>query len=218
MPTIAIVGAGQQLGAAIARTFGAHGHKIALIARNQERLARLTSDLTDSGLAAASFVADVRDSVALTTALAAAEEQFGGIDVLEYSPLPASEYLKPVLETTPEQAQGAFEFSVLGPLAAVRAVLPGMRARGGGSLLFSTGGSSLVPNPKVAGTSISMAGEAAYIAMLNEVLAGENIRVRHLVIPVRIGPGEPLGDPENLAERLWALHSDPDQFRAVVGQ
>jgi short-subunit dehydrogenase len=102
-------------------------------------------------------------------------------------------------------------------MAAVNAVLPGMRERGMGSLLFTSGGSSLVPNPKVAGTSISMAGEAAYLTMLHGALAAEGIYVGHLVVPVKIGAGESLGDPAALAETLWQLHVDRDEFRTVIG-
>ncbi len=47
MTTIAIVGAGRGLGAAIARRFGAEGLDIALISRNQERLDALATDLAD---------------------------------------------------------------------------------------------------------------------------------------------------------------------------
>ncbi|TKA00185.1 SDR family NAD(P)-dependent oxidoreductase [Actinacidiphila oryziradicis] len=218
MPTLAIVGAGPQLGAAIARVFGAQGYRIALISRNREHLDNLTSVLSEASLNVASFVADVRDHQALSSALLDAEKHFGSIDVLEYSPLPGSDYLQPVLETTREQVQAAFEFSVHGPMTAVETVLPGMRKRGSGSLLFTSGGSSLVPASKVAGTSIAMAGEAAYLTMLHQALAPENLHVSHLVVPVRIGPGETLGDPTALAEQLWRLHADRDQFRVVVGE
>ncbi|MCH6161492.1 SDR family NAD(P)-dependent oxidoreductase [Streptomyces marispadix] len=217
MPTLAIVGAGPQLGAAIARVFGSHGYRIALISRNQERLDNLAGVLSEDSLDVGCFAADVRDNRALSGALLEAERHFGSIDVLEYSPLPASDYLQPILETTLEQAQAAFEFSVLGPMTAVETVLPGMRERGTGSLLFTSGGSSLVPNGAVAGTSIAMAGEAAYLAMLHEALAPE-IQVSHLVVPVKIGPGEALGDPTALAERLWQLHVTRDRFRVVVGK
>ncbi|WP_181764033.1 SDR family NAD(P)-dependent oxidoreductase [Streptomyces albidus (ex Kaewkla and Franco 2022)] len=217
MPTLAIIGAGPQMGMAVARVFGSHDHRIALISRNQERLDTMATALGEDGLDAAGFTADVRDHEALSSALLEAERHFGSIDVLEYSPLPASDYLQPVLETTREQAQAAFEFSVHGPMTAVEAVLPGMRERGTGSLLFVSGGSSLVPAGRVAGTSIAMAGEAAYLTMLHEALAPENIHVSHLVVPVRIGPGEALGDPGDLAEQLWRLHADRDRFRVVVG-
>ncbi len=217
MPTIALVGAGPQFGAEVARTFSKRGYQVALVSRNREKLANLLEELADGGGGAAHYPADVRDSSALQNALAAASDHFGGIDVLEYSPLPAEDYLRPVLVTTPDQVREAFEFSVLGPVSAVSAVLPEMLTKGSGSLLFVSGGSSLVPNGNVAGTSIAMAGEAAYLTMLHEALKPQGVRVRHLVVPVRIGPGEPVGDPVDLAETLWRMHEDEEAFRAVVG-
>ncbi len=53
MTTIAIVGAGPGLGAAVARRFGAEGFNIALLARNQGRVDALAAELASSGLTAA---------------------------------------------------------------------------------------------------------------------------------------------------------------------
>jgi NAD(P)-dependent dehydrogenase (short-subunit alcohol dehydrogenase family) len=218
MPTLAIVGAGPQLGAALAREFASHDFQIALISRNRQKLDALTSALSGEGLTVAGFAADVRDPEALAGALRRAEERFGSIDVLEYSPLPAPDYLRQVLDTTREQVRAALEFSVFGPMTAVETVLPGMRERGGGSLLFTSGGSSLVPNTGVAGTSIAMAGETAYLTMLHDALAAENIHVAHMVVPIRIGAGEGPGDPAALAGRLWKLHAAHDRLRIVIGE
>src|SRR5437764_958478 len=85
--SIAIVGAGPQLGLAIARTFGSQGFDVALISRNREKLDGLVGTLTAEGITAAAFPADVLDRDALTQALKDAATQFGGIDVLEYSPV-----------------------------------------------------------------------------------------------------------------------------------
>lgn len=217
MPTIAIIGAGPQFGQSVARAFGAHGYSAALIARRPDSLDELVAELTAHGVTADGFVADVRDRDALTTALADAERQLGPVDVLSYSPLPSGDYLRTLEETTLDQARDAFAFSVLGSMTAVQAVLPGMRQRGHGSLLFTSGGSSITPNPRVAGTSISMAGEAAYAQMLHDTLADDGIHVAHFVVRVGIAPGNTPGDPDELAQRLWAIHEARDTFRTIVG-
>ncbi|AEK42281.1 SDR family NAD(P)-dependent oxidoreductase [Amycolatopsis mediterranei] len=59
MPTFALVGAGPGLGLATARRFGAAGHPVALIARDAERLAELTTALARDGIRARAFPADV---------------------------------------------------------------------------------------------------------------------------------------------------------------
>src|SRR4051812_14290192 len=86
VPTIPIVGAGPQLGLAIARTFGSHGFNVALRGRNRAKLDGLVDQLTADAITAAAFEADVLDGDALTQALKNAAAQSGGIDVLEYSP------------------------------------------------------------------------------------------------------------------------------------
>lgn len=90
MPSIAIVGAGPGMGLAIARTFGSRGYDVALIARNRAKLDDLVGRLTAEGITAAAFPADVLDHDALTQALKDAATRFGGIDVLEHSPLRAT--------------------------------------------------------------------------------------------------------------------------------
>lgn len=213
MTTIAIVGAGPGLGAAVARTFGAEGLSIALVARSQDRLAALAADLEAEGLTARGYAADVRDPEALSAALDRAAQDLGPIEVLEYSPIPQREFLRPVLETTADDLTAALEFSVLGPVTAVRQVLPGMRALGRGTVLFVNGGSGARPNPNVAGTSVAFAGESAYAGMLHDVLAPEGIHVGQLIIPGAIRAGDPANDPAALAATLWGMHAGKGDFR-----
>jgi NADP-dependent 3-hydroxy acid dehydrogenase YdfG len=218
MTTIAIVGAGPGLGAAVARKFGAEGFAVALISRNQERLDELAGDLKAEGLTARGYAADVRDRESLIAALGRASEELGTIEVLEYSPIPQREFLRPVLETTVDDLTAAVEFSVLGPVTAVQQVLPGMRSLGRGTVLFVNGGSGARPNPNVAGTSVAFAGESAYASMLHDVLAPENVHIGQLIIPGAIQPGHPTHDPAVLADTLWTIHTDRSEFRTFADQ
>jgi NADP-dependent 3-hydroxy acid dehydrogenase YdfG len=217
MTTIAIVGAGPGLGAAVARKFGAEGFAVALISRNQERLDELAGDLKAEGLTARGYAADVRDRESLIAALGRASEELGTIEVLEYSPIPQREFLRPILETTVDDLTAAVEFSVLGPVTAVQQVLPGMRSLGRGTVLFVNGGSGARPNPNVAGTSVAFAGESAYASMLHDVLAPENVHIGQL-IPGAIQPGHPTHDPAVLADTLWTIHTDRSEFRTFADQ
>jgi NAD(P)-dependent dehydrogenase (short-subunit alcohol dehydrogenase family) len=216
MNTIAVIGAGRGLGAAVARKFGAEGFAVALLSRNQQHVDELAAELSGKGLDARGYAADVRDPKSLTAALHRAAQDLGPIEVLEYSPLPQKEFLRPVLETTTDDLAAAIEFSVYGPVTAVGQVLPGMRALGRGSILFVNGGSGARPNPKVAGTSIAFAGEAAYARMLHDTLASEAIQVGQLIIPGAIQIGHPTHDPDILAGRLWHLHTHPNEFRVFA--
>jgi NADP-dependent 3-hydroxy acid dehydrogenase YdfG len=212
MNTIAIVGAGKGLGAAVARRFGREGFAVALLARDQDRVDALASELEADGVTAQGFTADVRDRPSLTAALDAAA-QLGPIEVLQYSPVPHRDFLRPVLETTPEQLVGAVEFSILGPIAAVHQVLPDMRLLGRGTILFVNGGSAVRPNAGYAGTSIAFAGESAFAQMLHDTVAADGVHVCQLIIPGAISVGDPTNDPSTIADTLWAIHRERQGFR-----
>ena len=218
MTTIAIIGAGSGLGAAVARRFGAEGFSVALLSRNQGRVDALAETLAAEGIEAKGFAADVRDPDSITRALEAATETLGPIEVLQYSPLPQKDFMRPVLETTPADLVGPVEFSIYGPVAAVHQVLPGMRFLGKekGTILFVNGGSAVKPGRNVTGTSVAFAGQAAYAQLLNEVLGEEGIQVSQLIIGGRIIDGDPEKDPAVLAGHLWDLHTKRDRFRLQI--
>lgn len=213
MTTFALVGAGPGLGLATARRFGAAGHTVALISRSAENLDALTAELARDGVRAGGFTADVLDIESLTTALYAAAADLGPIEILQYSPVPRADFMKPVLDTGADDLDAPLRFSVKGPVAAVNAVLPGMRALGRGTLLFVNGGSAARPHPDRAGTSIAFAAESAYARMLHDTLAPENIHVAQLIVPGAIRPDAEHSSPDVLAGRLYDIHRTRDGFR-----
>ncbi|MFG2634165.1 SDR family NAD(P)-dependent oxidoreductase [Streptomyces sp. NPDC048362] len=213
MSSIAIVGAGPGLGAAVARRFGREGYDVALIARDRTRLDELVDGLAAEGITVRGFTADVRRPQELTKALEEIAATLGPVEVLQYSPVPHRDFMRPVLDTGHRDLVGPVEFSVYGPVAAVRQVLPGMRRLGRGTILLVNGGTAAVPHPDRAGTSIAFAAESAYGHLLHERLAGEGIHVAQLVIPGAIVPGHARRDPAVLARSLWGMHQDRHGFR-----
>jgi NAD(P)-dependent dehydrogenase (short-subunit alcohol dehydrogenase family) len=157
-----------------------------------------------------------RDSDALASAIASLAERLGAVEVLEYSPLPAPEFMKPILETTVEDVRGPLEFSVLGAVAAARAVLDPMREAGRGTILYTTGGAAINPYPLRAGVGISFAGEVAYARMLHDELADQGIHVAHTAIAGRIAPGAD-HEPADVADVLWSHHVDRATFQTRIG-
>ncbi|MFK4760114.1 SDR family NAD(P)-dependent oxidoreductase [Microbacterium sp. ZW T5_45] len=216
MTTIALIGAGRGLGAAVARRFGAEGFDLALISRSIERVETLAAELRDEGLTARGYAANVREPQTIVSALDEATQDLGPIEVLAYAPLPQKEFLRPVLETTVEDLRAAVEFSIYGPVTAVHHVLQGMRYLGRGSILFVNGSSAARPSAGVAGTSIAFAGESAYARMLHDTLTTESIHVGQLIIPSAITPGHPTHDPGVLAEKLWTMHASRGEFRVFA--
>ncbi|MEJ8281668.1 SDR family NAD(P)-dependent oxidoreductase [Pseudonocardia spirodelae] len=219
MTVLAIVGAGPGLGAAVARRFGREGFEVALLGRRRERAEALAAELTADGVRAHGFAADARDPAGLAAALERVAETVGPVEVLQYSPAPQKDFLRPLLETTPADLVGPVEMSVYGPVAAVHQVLPGMRALGRGTVLFVNGGSGARPAARVAGTSIAFAGTGAFAAMLHDEVARDGVHVAQLIVPGAIEPGHPRTDPAVLAETLWTLHRDrPAGFRHLADE
>ncbi|MFZ0041967.1 MAG: SDR family NAD(P)-dependent oxidoreductase [Solirubrobacteraceae bacterium] len=214
--SLVIVGAGPNLGMAVAKRFGQEGFAVGLVSRTQAKLDALALELEGHDIRAAGAAADIRDPDALTGAIDALAQALGPVSVLEYSPLPAREFMKPVLETSVDDVRGPLEFSVLGAVAATRAVLGHMRETGQGTILFTTGGAAINPNPQRTGVGISFAGEVAYARMLHEELAGQGIHVAHTAVGGRIAPGED-HEPDDVAEILWRHHVERDGFQTLLG-
>ncbi|MGW6404555.1 SDR family oxidoreductase [Streptomyces sp. NPDC055134] len=213
MTTFALVGAGPGLGLACARRFGAAGHSVALLSRNAEHLSPLVAELDRDGIQARGYTADVLEPDSLTTALRRAGKELGPVEILQFSPVPRADFMKPVLDTSPADLDDPLAFSIKGPLTCVNAVLPGMRELGRGTLLFVNGGSAVRPHTDRAGTSIAFAGESAYAAMVHQALAGENIHAAQLIVPGAISPESEHSSPSVLAGRLYNLHTDRNGFR-----
>ena len=214
--SIVIVGAGPNLGLAIARRFGREGFAVGLVSRTQAKLDDLAAQLESEGITAAGAAADIRDGDALTAAIGSLAERLGEVEVLEYSPLPAREFMKPILETTVDDVRGPLEFSVLGAVAATQAVVGPMREAGRGTILFTTGGAAINPYPLRAGVGISFAGEVAYARMLHDELADSGVHVAHTAIGGRIAPGVD-HEPGDVADVLWSHHAERGAFQTLIG-
>ncbi len=201
-----VVGAGPGIGESVARRFAREGHPVGLVARNRERLDRLASELRAGGADAAVAIADIRDVDAVDAAVRDLTEGLGPPEVLCVSPLPDVGLIKPVAETTAGELSDSLQLGVVGTAAAVGAVLPRMRKRGTGTMLFTTGSAVLNPNPDRASSGITNAAQTAYFKMLGQALAPDGIHVAHLVIVGPVGPGEK-HEPDEVAEQqLWQRH------------
>jgi len=220
MSTIAIVGAGPGLGLAIARTFGRQGFGVALISRDRSKLDGYVSLLAQEDITAAAFPADVFDRDSLKKALEVAAAQFGGIDVLEYSPVgtAAGSRLTTPTQSEPDDVQQQIEFQLYGAIAATQAVLPAMREAGAGTLLFTTGAGSIDPVPFVGNVNAAAAALRNWVINLNKELAGTGIYPAHVGIDVSIGgavPDYPAASADEVAAAYWELYVNRDEAERV---
>lgn len=209
-----IIGYGAGIGAAVARAFGREGFSLALVARDAAKLAAASTELAEQGHAAAGFAADAGDAASLTAALEAARARFGDPGVLIYNV--ATWRPGPVLASSADDLLADFRICVAGALVAVRLVVPAMRARGTGSILFTGGGFALFPSPVAPSLSIGKAGIRSLALMLAQELAPAGIRVGTVTVMGQVKPGTRF-DPDRIAARFVELHHGrPDPATAEI--
>ena len=126
--TVLITGCSVGIGRATAELFQRNGWQVAATMRNPDagqELAKLDNVLVAK--------LDVTDQGSIRSAVTAAADRFGGIDVLVNN---AGYGVYGVLEATPvESMRQQFETNVIGLLAVTSAVVPGFRQRRGGVIV-----------------------------------------------------------------------------------
>ena len=128
-----ITGAGRGLGADIARQALAAGHRVVGTGRRPERVLEALGGEQDNLLAAA---LDITDPAAAHSAVQAAVERFGRIDVLVNNA--ANFYAGYFEEISDAQLRRQIETNLFGPMNVTRAVLPVMRAQRDGHIITVT--------------------------------------------------------------------------------
>lgn len=200
-PRVALVtGAGRGLGAAIATALAADGCAVAVNDLPESSGAAAVVDAVQAaGGEAILAPGDVTTPEGVGAAVAAAEDAFGPIDVL----VPCATGPQPeaaVEHMTWEDLLLPLRFFTLSPLLLVQAVLPGMRAAGGGRVVII--GSDLAQRTDV-GWSAYSAAKAAQLALVRtwaRELAADGINVNAVA---------PDGSPSSATRRRRPSTSRP---------
>lgn len=133
--TALVTGASRGLGAHIARRLAADGFGVAVnYLPDKDDAEAVVADIEAAGGRAAAFRADVTDEDAVTGLVAAVEAELGQIGVLvpnATGPQPS----QPAVEVTWRDHLNQLEFFVKSPTLLMQAVVPGMRALGGGRII-----------------------------------------------------------------------------------
>lgn len=219
MSVIAIVGAGQGMGQAIGKLFGKLGFKVALLSRDAAKLAAVVAELTAAGIDAAAFRADVTEAASIKSGLAAVKQRFGPIDVLEYSPSNPTLPRASASQITRDTLQPWIDFQLFGAIAAVAEVLPDMLARKSGTILVTTGASSVRPEmgyAPFAAAGVAMGALRNWALALHAEVAPSGVQVGHIAIGTFIGQSAETS-AEAIAPLYWDLHTERDVLERVFG-
>jgi len=211
---IVIVGAGPGLGMSIAKKFGKNGFRVALIARNEEKLNQLVIELEQLGIEAASFQADILNKDQISLAFTTIKEKYGFIDVVEYSPTPSIDTVTNALDVTEENALYQFQFNVLGAISSIREVLPDMLDKQSGALLFTTGGAAVNPVPMMGNVGIAVSGLRNYIFNLNSELKDKGIYAGHISIGIWMQPNS--GVQDKIADIWYDMYTKRDRVEEFI--
>jgi short-subunit dehydrogenase len=209
-PTIAVIGAGPGMGAAIAERFGREGFHVLLMARTVEKLVSLKQSLDTKSISCETVAVDVGDAAALKALLSALAEGHY-LSVLAYNaasfdPKGAPSKLDPLAVSQ------AMQVSAISALVAAQAVLPKMRERGNGTLLFTGGVFAMEPMVPMSSLGMGKAALRNLAFSLFAELKRESIHAATVTICGLVKPGTSL-DPAVIAEHYWQLHlQKPEEF------
>ncbi len=170
--TVLITGASRGIGAAAARAFADAGANVALVARGREAIADLAGEIGDRGIA---IPCDVSRFWEVEAAVEACVGTFGGLDVLVGS----AGVIEPIshLATSDPEAWGqVIDVNLKGVYHGMRAALPVMLARGGGSILTISSGAAHGPVEAWSHYCASKAGAAMLTACVDKEYRDKGIR------------------------------------------
>ncbi|MEU3650606.1 SDR family oxidoreductase [Lentzea sp. NPDC034063] len=195
MSSVLITGASRGIGRAIAVELAGRGHRVIATARNVDDLADLPADLR--------LRLDVTDQASVDEAVRAA----GEVDVLVSN---AGTTVRAPLETVPiAEVENLFQLNTFGALRVAQAVLPAMRERGSGRLVFVSSVQGRVVLPIIAPYGASK-------WALEAIAEGLALEAGHFGVKVSVV--QPGAVSSGGAERAKSFFADDDPYLPLLRQ
>ncbi|WP_210058504.1 SDR family oxidoreductase [Neorhizobium petrolearium] len=232
-PGVALVtGSSRGIGAATARQLGRDGYRVVVnCVVNTDLAARVAADIEADASQAIWRQADVRDSAAVRALFDAAEEAFGGVDVVVANA--GVMHLAPFAEMTDEDVNHMIDVNIRGSFHTLREAA--RRVRDGGRIFALSSTIAKFRTETYGPYAASKMAQELYAAVLAKELAGRNISV-NAIAPgvvnttlftdgkteqqiagfVQRTPHGRLGEPEDIAQVISLLCSG--NARWVNGQ
>lgn len=221
-PVAVIVGAGDYIGAAIARRFAAGGFTVCLGRRNGDKLAPLVAEIEAAGGRAKGYTLDARDEASVEGVFAEITEEFGAPDLVIFNV--GGNVRFGIEETTARVFRKVWEMACFGGFLVGREAARIMGPRGSGALFFTGASASMRGNPGYAAFGAGKAGLRSLAQTMAKELGPKGIHVAHLIIDAGVDtafvreriaasggdpealPEDSLMQPESVAEAYWALY------------
>jgi NAD(P)-dependent dehydrogenase (short-subunit alcohol dehydrogenase family) len=224
--TAAVIGAGDFIGAAIARKFAAEGFTVFAGRRNGDKLAPLVNDIEKAGGKVSARSLDARKEEDITAFLREAD-QHAPLEVCIFNI--GANVNFPIVDTTERVFRKVWEMACYSGFLAGREAARLMLPRGKGHIFFTGATASLRGGVGYAAFAAAKAGLRAVAQSAARELGPKNIHVAHLVIDSGVDtawvrerikaregeealanlPPDRLMRPEAVAESYWALYNQP---------
>jgi NAD(P)-dependent dehydrogenase (short-subunit alcohol dehydrogenase family) len=200
--TALIVGAGRGLSASLARLFAGNGLKVALAARDTEKLAPLCAET-----GAKAFACDAVEPDQVARLFTAVEAATGAPDVVVYNA--SARARGPVAELVPAEVQRAIMVSAFGGFLVAREAARRMVPKANGAILFTGASASVKGYPQSSAFAMGKFALRGLAQSMARELSPQGVHIAHFVIDGSIrNPGrvEPADKPDSML--------DPDAIAA----
>ena len=178
--TALITGVGDGTGAATAKKFAANGYRVAMLARNEARLAELEAELPGSK----AYAFDLADLDALQQVCRDVVTTMGTPDVVVHNAVRAT--FKPFMEVDPEELEKNFRVNTTALLYLARAFAPAMIERASGAIIVTGNTAALRGVPNYALFAPTKAAQRILAQSLARDLGPKGIHVAYVVIDAAI--------------------------------
>ncbi len=226
--TLVICGYGSGISQAVAERFGAAGFRLALVARNKEKLAEAVKTLKSKKIKARAFRADLSNPKAVRGIVARVQKAFGPIAAIHWNPY--GQGAGDLLTADKKELDGQLDLAVASLLAAVQTALPDLKEQKG-AVLVTNGGLGVVDPTvdatgvtiKASGLAIANAAKHKLVALLAHQLRADGIYVGEvMVLSIVKGTAWDQGsatlEASTVAAKFWELHEARDKtFVEVAG-
>lgn len=175
-----VTGASQGIGRATATTLAENGAHVALLARNADALTKVAEELSALGTKTLAVPVDLTDGAATAAAAARVRDELGTAEILVNNAGGASRQgaaFATFEQLTDEDWQWAFELNLLAPVRLTRALLPGMKDIGRGSIVMIASEAAIQPAPGLEHYGAAKAGLLNLAKSMSREFGPQGIRV-----------------------------------------
>ena len=213
-PIAVVTGVGPGTGAALVRRFSRGGYRVALLARNRDRLDKLEREVAN----AHAYACDVTDEAQLDSAIEEIRADLGIPKVLIHNAVGGA--FGNFMEIDPAVLNRNFQVNTMALLHLARRLAPAMIEAGQGAIIASGNTSALRGKANFAGFAPTKAAQRILAESIARELGPKGIHVAYVLIDAVIdlewtrkrfpeAPGEFFIKPAAIADEVWHVaHQD----------